>query len=208
MYGIVYSDELYHFGIKGQKWGIRRYQNKDGTRTPAGKRHDAKLAYKQKLKDSNKKYQNDFNSLKDPNDISKVIKISGEYDKRNAKIEKDYKTDKLNLKRNEKNERIKNTAAKINKKYVAKETLGLSVAGVSQTAMANIMGMPMGGIPGIALTGIALVTGAKRLANNDSLNKYKADYLYYNTMRNNKKYDKKIDTTNKKYDKQISKIEK
>jgi hypothetical protein len=31
-------DELYHHGIKGQKWGIRRYQNPDGTLTPAGKR--------------------------------------------------------------------------------------------------------------------------------------------------------------------------
>ena len=29
--------ELYHSGIKGQKWGIRRYQNEDGTLTEAGK---------------------------------------------------------------------------------------------------------------------------------------------------------------------------
>ena len=28
---------LYHHGIKGQKWGIRRYQNPDGTWTDAGK---------------------------------------------------------------------------------------------------------------------------------------------------------------------------
>lgn len=32
-----YSNELYHHGVLGQKWGIRRYQNKDGTLTAEGK---------------------------------------------------------------------------------------------------------------------------------------------------------------------------
>lgn len=32
-------DELCHHGVKGQKWGIRRYQNKDGSLTEAGRYH-------------------------------------------------------------------------------------------------------------------------------------------------------------------------
>ena len=34
---LISSEELYHHGIKGQKWGVRKYQNKDGSLTPAGR---------------------------------------------------------------------------------------------------------------------------------------------------------------------------
>lgn len=37
--------ELYHWGIKGMKWGERRYQNKDGTLTAAGRKRYNRDAY-------------------------------------------------------------------------------------------------------------------------------------------------------------------
>lgn len=36
------NTELYHHGVKGQRWGIRRYQNKDGSLTAYGKKRYAK----------------------------------------------------------------------------------------------------------------------------------------------------------------------
>ena len=60
------NEYLAHHGVKGQRWGVRRYQNEDGTRTAAGKKHektldsydsnksDSRLDYKQAKKDYNK----------------------------------------------------------------------------------------------------------------------------------------------------------
>lgn len=44
--------ELYHWGVKGQKWGVRRYQNADGSLTPAGKKR-----LRQEVKDERKRLE-------------------------------------------------------------------------------------------------------------------------------------------------------
>lgn len=58
-----YSTELYHWGIKGMKWGVRRYQNADGSLTGAGRRRyqikDGVMSEKGK-----KRYDKDTAALK------------------------------------------------------------------------------------------------------------------------------------------------
>lgn len=35
---MYYDPYLAHYGVKGMKWGVRRYQNEDGTLTALGKK--------------------------------------------------------------------------------------------------------------------------------------------------------------------------
>lgn len=58
-----HTNELYHYGKKGMKWGIRRYQNKDGTLTELGKKRMYREHFDMEGKDRNeqKKYVADAN---------------------------------------------------------------------------------------------------------------------------------------------------
>lgn len=73
-YGVAMSEydknRIQHFGIKGQKWGIRRYQNEDGTLTEEGKKRytyttglpgERKMSLVGRIKFGNK-YSNEFNA--------------------------------------------------------------------------------------------------------------------------------------------------
>lgn len=56
MYGYSFQreEDLMHHGIKGMKWGIRRYQNEDGSLTSTGKVRYAKKEWKNASKEFNK----------------------------------------------------------------------------------------------------------------------------------------------------------
>ena len=94
-----YSDELQHHGVKGQRWGVRRYQNKDGSLTKAGKRRlqkieakDAKWAKKNYDKIYNKAYKSSKREMADyvDDELSKSGKqgkrLINDYNKKLAQV--------------------------------------------------------------------------------------------------------------------------
>ena len=68
------TNELYHYGVKGMKWGVRRYQNKDGTSTSLGKRR------RQNLKDE----ASLLNRVKGPDDIDGWANLQKEIHKKSG----------------------------------------------------------------------------------------------------------------------------
>ena len=83
----MYEDYLAHHGIKGQKWGVRRFQNPDGTRTALGKKREREgssadqQAQKEKLKNvGDKLFEQSIRGGKDKPNVSpaeKFMKESG-----------------------------------------------------------------------------------------------------------------------------------
>lgn len=100
---MYYESENYlaHHGIKGQKWGVRRFQNADGTRTAAGRKrekanreadHDklvkstnAKELYKNRKQLSDKELQDRLNRLRNEQALEQMAHAKKNEGKRVAK---------------------------------------------------------------------------------------------------------------------------
>ena len=123
---VVYSDELCHYGIRGMRWGIRRYQNPDGTLTEAGRKRVSKL------RDSNSRLTErrdkltkrmEFQTRKYANSISKAnqkaaelrVKEYGLFTTKARADKLEYKASKLEARAAQKAMKIDRTKARIAK---------------------------------------------------------------------------------------------
>lgn len=86
-----HSDSLYHHGILGQKWGIRRFQNPDGTYTTEGKRRRRSDSYSDDHKRyvANKRKSIEQLSTKEIEELNRRDSAIYNYN-RNHKVGKDW----------------------------------------------------------------------------------------------------------------------
>lgn len=86
-------DELYHYGVRGMKWGIRRYQNEDGTLTSSGKKR-AEKEYKKVANKVTNDLRKSYSSMYVRAYNKAADKMNGgEIDKFNERQQKRYGSD-------------------------------------------------------------------------------------------------------------------
>ena len=110
-----HNNELYHWGIKGMKWGVRRYQNSDGSYTAAGKKR--------------RKFRTDG--------WSDDAKEAGQLKKKKLNQMSNAELQKLN-----KRQELENKYRQNNKSSIAK---GIAIVGVTAAALGTLNNLYING---------------------------------------------------------------
>lgn len=135
--------ELYHYGIKGQKWGERRFQNEDGSLTSAGEqryytnRH-SKVKEQTGTISYNKAYRNENNRVKEDKQVYKHNTNLLKSQKKSGQIDNEtYKTEKERLKSDYFNQKLETQKANAaaTKNISNKSIAGGIAGGLSATAI-------------------------------------------------------------------------
>lgn len=176
-----YNDSLCHHGIKGQKWGVRRFQNADGSYTAAGaNRYGYKTAKKQlknrlyseydrhenmhesQIEAHNKKYGQYQNNHSGKNrKLSRSEKkayeagsqkLWNDYESKMNTSRAKYKKDLSNLRKQALKKQVSNQLA-ASKKYASKHsTAGIVTRQIGKTFV-------QGAVAGLAMTPLILLSG-------------------------------------------------
>jgi len=174
-------EEMYHHGIRGQKWGVRRYQNKDGSLTPAGRKRADKLEeqYKKVTGKNLKKQANKPKTLQEMTD-DEVRKLTNR-----LTLEKNYIDAKINY----------NTT--LGKLSPQKVSLGRKLVGHIGSKVLK----PAFTEAGKEILKNKLIDAFKREEPEDSLDKLKAKEDRLKSINNIGKYEDEIATRARKAEK-------